>query len=139
MSDVVRSTIDLRQALAQLRAGRLSGGELRAYTAPTPVDGNGQPSADVAITTQTLLAVYLLPNSITATDGIIQISAGTMAPVTNLATGTVAFCRAVGPQGQTVCDFDAGLPGSGQAAIFENLSLVSGSLSTPQSLVIVEG
>lgn len=139
MSDVIRSPTARRQALAQLRASWLAGGEVRAYTAPVPVDGSGQPSADTAITTQTLLAVYPLPNPLTVTDGVILIAAGILAPATNLADGTVAFCRAVDSQGVAVCDLDAGPPNSGQAAIFENLFLVAGSLSIPQSLVIVEG
>lgn len=109
-----------------------------AYSAPVPTDSNDQPNADVAISTQTLLAAYTLPDPVgNVTNGII--TAGAIAMVASLATNTVAFCRAVDSNGGTVCDFDVGIVGSGAAVEFDNLSFQAGSLTTPTAFIIIEG
>lgn len=132
MSNKIRFSTARRQAIATLRATWFDGGSLKAYTAPKPTD------ADVALTAQTLLATYVLPDPI----GIVAngtITAGTIAAALHLADGDVAFCRAIDKQGAVIGDFDAGLVGSGVAVEFDVLHLVSGSLSTPTSFSIAEG
>ena len=132
MSNIIRFPSARRQSVATLRATWLAGGTINAYTGPKTIDG------DTALTTQTLLAVYHLPDPIgTVVDGVL--TAGPIAPGINLATGTVAFCRAYDRDGVPAGDYDAGSVGSGEAVEFDVLSLTVGSLSAPTSFVVMEG
>jgi hypothetical protein len=84
------------------------------------------------------LAVYALPSPAgTVTNGVF--TAGSIAAATNLADGTVAFVRAYDSSDVEIGDYDAGVVGSGEAAEFDNLALVAGSLSTITSFTAVEG
>lgn len=130
MSDLIRSPVARRQAIAQIRAGWLAAGQLLAYTAPVP-------SEESAITTQTLLAAYPFPQTLTVQNGVITTTA--MVTALNLASGPVGFCRAVDSNGECVFDADVGLIDSGAAVEFEVLTLVAGSLSTPVSFTLTEG
>lgn len=137
MSDQIRYPKARRQATAQLRALWLSGGSLKLYTEPTPA-ANSIPSADVALSGQTLLAIYALPDPLgDVIDGII--TAATIAAAINLDNGTPKFGRAVDSSGAIVGDFDVGVVGSGEAIEVDNLNFTAGSLSTITSFVIVEG
>ncbi len=132
MSDVIRFTTARRTLRGSLHAGWLDGGELHAYTAPVPTDG------DTALTTQTLLAVYDLPSPAgTVTNGVF--TAAAIAPATNLADGTVAFVRAFDSSDVEIGDYDVGTVGSGEAVEVDNLSFVAGSLSTITSFTVTEG
>ena len=132
MSDVIRFTTARRTLRGSLHAGWLDGGELHAYTAPVPTDG------DTALTTQTLLAVYDLPSPAgTVTNGVF--TAAAIAPATNLADGTVAFVRAFDSSDVEIGDYDVGTVGSGEAVEIDNLSFVAGSLSTITSFTVTEG
>lgn len=132
MSDLIRFAPARRISRANLHAGWLSGGTLKAYTAPVPASGGE------AISTQVLLAVYLLPDPIgDVTDGVI--TGDTIPAALNLATGTVAFCRAADAAGAAIGDYDAGAAGSGAAVELDNLALVEGSLSTVTQFAITEG
>ena len=131
MSDVIRFTTARRTLRGSLHAGWLDGGELHAYTAPVPTDG------DTALTTQTLLAVYDLPSPAgTVTNGVF--TAAAIAPATNLADGTVAFVRAFDSSDVEIGDYDVGTVGSGEAVEVDNLSFVAGSLSTITSFTLTE-
>ncbi len=132
MSDVIRFTAARRTSRGTQHAGWLDGGTLHAYDAPVPANG------DTALTTQTLLAVYALPSPAgTVTNGVF--TAAAIAPATNLANGTVAFVRAYDSSDVAIGDYDAGAVGSGEAAEFDNLALVAGSLSTITSFTVTEG
>lgn len=132
MSDLIRFADARRTSRADLHAAWLSGGTLSIYTAPVPA------SADVAITSQTLLATFDLPDPFgDSEDGVL--TAATLAAALNLDTGTAAWARAFDSSGATVGDYDVGATGSGAAIEMDNLSVVSGSLSAITSFVITEG
>lgn len=132
MSDLIRFAAARRTARAELHAVWLDGGTLAVYTAPVPAD------ADTAITTQTKLVEFELPDpSGEVEDGVL--TADTIAAALNLATGTAAWARARDALGAVVGDYDVGAVGSGAAIEMDNLSLVSGSLSTITSFVVTEG
>lgn len=132
MSDPIRFSAARRTARAALHGAWLDGGALSIYTAPVPA------GADTAITTQTLLAEFDLPDPFgDAADGVL--TADTIAAALNLATGTAAWARARDALGAVVGDYDVGAVGSGEAIEMDNLSVVSGSLSTITSFVVTEG
>ena len=101
MSDnALRFATARRQSRAQLFASWLDGGQLEAYTAPVP------DHAGIAITTQTRMAVFTLPNPVgEVADGVITGDA--IAPAVALAGGDVAFVRAVDAAGNAIADGDA--------------------------------
>lgn len=132
MSDTIRMASARRQSRATAHAGWLGGGTLRLYTVPVP------DHSDTALTTQTLLAEFPLPDPIgDVTDGVIIGAA--IDSALNLATGTVAFGRVVDAAEATVGDYDAGIVGSQAAIELDDLDFVAGSLSTIISFVITEG
>lgn len=132
MSDLIRFAAARRTARAELHAAWLDGGTLTVYTAPVPA------SADTAITTQTALVEFDLPDPAgDVTDGVF--TAHTIAGALNLATGTAAWTRARDAAGAVIGDYDVGSVGSGEAIEMDNLSVVAGSLSTITSFVVTEG
>lgn len=132
MSDLIRFAAARRTGRAELHAAWLDGGTLTVYTAPVPA------SADIAITTQTALVAFDLPDPVGAVeDGVL--TAATIPAALNLDTGTAAWGRARDALGAVIGDYDVGAVGSGAAIEMDNLSAVAGSLSTITSFAVTEG
>ncbi|MDS4020677.1 MAG: hypothetical protein RKR03_09265 [Candidatus Competibacter sp.] len=132
MNDLIRFATARRSARAGLHGAWLDGGTLKVYSAPVPAD------ADTAITSQTLLAAFDLPDPFgDEDDGVL--TAATIPAALNLATGTAAWARAFDALGAAIGDYDVGATGSGAAVEMDNLSVVSGSLSAITSFVVTEG
>ena len=131
-TDLVGFPTARKTSRANLLAGWLAGGKLRLYTESRPA------SADTAISNQTLLAEYSLPDPAgTVSNGVLTGPALSSALV--LADGSAAWARAVDSSGVTVLDLDVGLAGSGASVIIDSLSLVTGGLVAVQSWSITEG
>lgn len=114
-----------------LLAGWLDGGTIKIYTTARPN------SADTAVSTQTLLATFTLPNpSGTVSNGVFTGSAISAAMAA--ANGTAAWARFADSSGVTICDGDVGLD-SGSLVQLDNLSLVEGGYCSVVSFSIIEG
>lgn len=132
MSNIIRFSDARRTSRANLHLGWLAGSTLNLYTTPVPAD------ADTAITTQTLLATFILPDPAgTVTDGVLTVAS--IDPATNVADGTVAWARAFDDADTVIADYDVGAVGSGAAIEMTPITVVSGSNSTISSFVIIEG
>lgn len=132
MSNIIRFSDARRTSRANQHLGWLAGSTLNLYTTPVPAD------ADTAITTQTLLATFILPDPAgTVTNGVL--TAGDIDPATNVADGTVAWARAFDDADTVIADYDVGAVGSGAAIEMTPITVVSGSNSTISSFVIIEG
>lgn len=132
MSDLIRFAVARRTARASLHGAWLDGGTLTLYDGPEPA------TADTALTAQTALATFALPDPCgTATDGVLTV--GAIAAVMVAATGTPAFARARSAYDSVVGDYSVGGVGSGQAVELDNLSLVEGGYATVVSFVVTEG
>lgn len=132
MSDLIRFAAARRTSRAELHATWLDGGTLAVYTAPVPA------GADTAITTQTKLVEFDLPDPAGAVSDGVFIGAAIPAAL-NLANGAAAWARARDALGAAVGDYDVGAVGSGAAIEMDNLSIVAGALSTITSFVVTEG
>ncbi|MBK1719240.1 hypothetical protein [Thiocystis violacea] len=132
MTDEVGYPVEIQNARAAVTWPRLAGGRLQVYSYPRPETNGG------AITTQVLLAEFALPDPI----GEIENGVFTADPVPSaliLADDNAAWARGIGNLGETVCDFDAGLFGSGAAVQFDSLALVAGGYLNLLSFVVAEG
>ncbi|CAK0748439.1 conserved hypothetical protein [Gammaproteobacteria bacterium] len=131
MSNLVGFSTARKTARCSLINAWLSGGTLKIYAAPKPAD------ADTAITTQTLLATFTIPDpSGTVTNGVLT---GTNLDAAMIvADGTAAWARALDSAGVTIADFDMGLTGSGAAVTVDNLSLIAGALVSEVSFALAE-
>lgn len=120
-----------RTARANLVDGWLDGATLGIYDGTRPAD------ADTAITTQTLLAEFTLPNPAgSVTDGVFTGDAITEVTVSN--TGTAAWARAIDSADAVIADLEVGTTGSGSAIEINSVSLVTGSDIGITSFVITE-
>lgn len=133
MSDVLSFATPRRQARATLLAGWIDGGAIMVLTAPRPA------SADDAITTQTTLVTFLMPDPCgTPEDGVWDADP-LPSPAVIVADGTPVWARIFDDLGAVVADCDVGIDGSGSALELDNLDLVEGAMATATSLSIVEG
>jgi hypothetical protein len=119
---------DLRQARAEVLAAALESGTLTFYTGPQPASG-------VAITTQTELASYGLPATITAVDATIILSLST---ITIGVEGTVVWGRITNPADEWVMDGDAGSIVGSAAFRFNTVAFGLGGLLVPPTVMWVE-
>ncbi len=132
MSDVIRFSDARRTSRANQHLGWLAGSTLKLYTDPVPAD------ADTAITTQTLLATFTLPDPAgTVTDGVL--TGDDIDPATNVADGTATWARAADDADVVIGDYDVGASGSGAAIEMSSTTVVSGSTSTIVSFIVTEG
>lgn len=132
MTNLVGYPVEIQQLRASATWTRFAGGTLRVYSATRPTT-NG-----AAITSQTLLAEYVIPDPAgVITEGIF--TGASMGPAIVLENGTAAWARAIDGTGTVLADLDAGVTGSGAACEFDNILLVAGAYLTLASLVIAEG
>jgi len=133
VSDLIRLSSARRTARANLHAGWLAGGTLVIYS-----EGSGIPGEDDAITDQTPLVTFDLPDPAgDVTDGVL--TAETIVAALIGATGTAAFARAYDASGVVIGDYDVSVVGSDAAVWLDNLSLVEGAYATAVSFVVTEG
>lgn len=121
-----------KNARATQHAGWLAGGTLKGY------DGARPASADTAITTQTHLITFALPNPFGTVSGA-TITAAAIAAAMVLATGTITWLRADDSSDVVIGDYDAGEAGSGAAVIFDDTDLIEGGLASILSFTLTEG
>ena len=132
MSNVLGFATARKTSRGTLLAGWLDGGELQVYTAPRPAD------ADTAITTQTLLVTFTLPDPAAAvSDGVLTGNAIDAAMITE--TGTAFWARLLDSTAATVGDCDVGIEDSGAFVELDALSLVVGGNCLVTSWGITEG
>lgn len=123
-----------KNSRATTHLGWYAGGTLKLYTASRPAD------ADTAITNQTLLATFTLPNPAgTVSGAVITFSVGSIAAVLVVNAGTAAWARYADSNDTTIADMDVGATGSGAALMLDNVNLVVGGLVSIVSLIITEG
>lgn len=132
MDDFVAFADARRQSRGELVSAWLDGGTLTIY------DGTRPATPDTAITTQTLLVTFALPDPFgTVTDGVLEADA--IAPAMVAVTGTASWARAFDAGDAVVCDMDAGVTNSDAALWLDNLSLVAGGFVAVDSLTLAEG
>lgn len=120
MSTALRFATARKTSRANLVKGWFDGGEIRIYTATKPAD------SDTAITDQTLLATFIIPEtSGTVSNGIFTGAAIAAAMIA--ATGTAAWARIVDSADATIADIDVGIVGSGSFFELDSLSFVEGA------------
>ena len=114
-----------------LLAGWLAGGEIRVYTSPRPA------SADTALTTQTLLVTFTIPDPAgDVENGVFTGDAIAQAQMAE--TGTANWARLVDADEATIGDVDVGLTSSGAFVELDNLSLVQGGYVNVTAFGITE-
>ena len=132
MSNLLGFAVARKTSRGNLLAGWLDGGEIQVYDGTRPAD------ADTAVTTQTLLVTFVIPDpSGTVSNGIFtgaDIEAAMIA-----AGGTASWARIVDTDDATICDVDAGLEDSGEFLELDSLSLVEGGYCSVVSFTITEG
>lgn len=132
MSNALWFATPRKTSRGNLLAGWLDGGAIQVYTAPRPDD------ADTAITTQTLLVTFTLPDpAASVSDGVLTGNA--IEPVLIAETGTAAWARFVDSAAATIGDGDVGLEDSGAFVELDTLSLVEGRYCSVVSFSIAEG
>ena len=130
-TNVLGFTKARRTSRGNLLAGWLAGGTAEVYTASRPTD------ADTAITTQTLLVTFSIPNpAATVTDGVLTGNA--IANAMNAATGNAAWTRLRDSSGVVIGDADVGITGSGAFMQLADLSLVEGGYCSVTAFGITE-
>ncbi|MCU0809087.1 MAG: hypothetical protein MUC53_14600 [Candidatus Contendobacter sp.] len=131
MSNVLGFATARKTSRGELVASWLNGGEIRVYDGDRPTD------ADTAISTQTNLVTFDVPDpSGTATNGVFvgeDISAATI-----IASGVAAWARVVDSSGAAIFDADVGLTGSGELITLDSLSLIQGSMVSVTSFTLTE-
>ena len=131
MDDIIVFANARRQSRGELVAGWLAGGTIKVY------DGTRPATPDTAVTTQTLLVTFALPDPAgTVTNGVWEADAIDAAMIA--ATGTAAWARLFDATGAVIADVDVGLTDSDAALWLDNLSLVAGGLVTVTGLTIAE-
>lgn len=132
MSNVLGFATARKTSRGNLLAGWLDGGEVRIYDGTRPAD------ADTAITTQTLLVTFAIPDpSGSVSNGIF--TGNSIAAAMVAETDTAAWARIVDTNGVTVCDVDVGMGGSGDFIELDSVSLVEGGYCSVVSFSISEG
>ncbi len=132
MSNFLDFTTARKTSRGTLLAGWLDGGAVRVYTASRPAN------ADTAISTQTLLVTFTLPDpSASVSNGVLTGNAIEAAMVAE--TGTAAWARIVDSDETTIGDCDVGLEESGAFIELDNLSLAEGGYCSVVSFSITEG
>ena len=132
MSISLRFATARKTSRCNLVKGWFDGGEVRVYTADKPAD------SDTAITTQTLLVTFVIPEvSGTVSNGIFTGAAISAAMIA--ATGTPVWARIVDTSDATIGDVDVGITGSGNFIELDNLSLVEGAYCSVTSFGLTEG
>lgn len=132
MSDLLGFATARRTSRGELLAGWLDGGEIRVYNGTRPTN------ADTAISTQTLLVTFELPDpAATVSNGIL--TGNTLATALIAATGNATWARIVDSTAATVGDCDLGLEGTGAFIELDSLSLVEGGYCSIVSFGIIEG
>lgn len=120
---------EVRQARAAALATALEGGTLTFYTAPQPASG-------AAVTTQTALAAYPLPASITPVEAVLSLS---LAPATIASNGTAVWGRMVDSGGAWVIDGDCGDLASSALFKLRTTELIQDGTLIPLTVQISEG
>jgi hypothetical protein len=129
--DIFNFTPARATARANLTAGWLNGGTMDVYdgTRPTP--------AGAAITDQTLLVTYVIPDpSGTVENGVL--TAGDIAPAMAAESGDATWVRAFDADAVAIGDGDVGATGSGAFVELDNTSLVQGGYVSVVSLTLTE-
>lgn len=130
--DLIRFAAARRTSRAELHAAWLAGGSLTIYTSPAPAD------ADTAITIQTALATFTLPDPFgDENDGVLTADAIASALIAE--SGSAAWARAYDDTAAVIGDYDVGGIGSGAAIELATLSLVQGAYASVASFTIAEG
>jgi len=131
MSNLLGFATARRTSRGNVLAGWLADGEIRCYTEPRPAD------PDTAITTQTLLVTFEVPDPAgTVTDGILTGAAIDQAMIA--ADGTPVWARLVDSSGVVIGDADVGLTGGGAFVQLDNLDLVEGGYVSVTAFGITE-
>lgn len=131
MSNVLGFATARKQSRAELLASWLDGGEIRVYNGTRPAD------AETAITTQTLLVTFDVPDpSGEVNDDVF--TGDEIATALIAETGTAAWARAVDSAAGTIFDADVGAVGSGALLQLDNLSLVQGGYCAVVSFTLTE-
>ena len=132
MSNVIGFTTARKTSRGNLLAGWLGGGKIEIYNAPKAA------TSDTAISTQTLLVTFILPDpAATVSNGILtgeEIDAAQIAE-----TGNALWCRVYDGDDVAIGDGDVGLEDSGSFIEIDNLSLVQGGYCSILSFGITEG
>lgn len=130
-TNVLSFSTERRTSRGNLTAGWLAGGTAEVYTEPRPA------TADTAITTQTLLVTFDLPDPAgTVTDGVFTGDA--IANAMNAATGNAEWTRLRDSLGVVIGDADVGITGSGAFMQLADLSLVEGGYCSVTAFGITE-
>lgn len=132
MSNILGFATARKNTRCTALAGWLAGGEIRIY------DGTRPASADTAVSTQTLLVTFEIPDP--AGDVEDEVFTGdSIATALCAATGTAAWARVVDDAAATIFDADVGLTGSGNLIEIDNLALVEGGYCSVTSFTLTEG
>ena len=131
MSNVLGFATSRRTLRAELLATWLAAGEIRLY------DGTRPTNADIAISDQTLLGTFAIPNPAgTVTNGVFT---GTNPAAAMMAvSGTATWARVVDSSAGTIFDADVGVTSSGSVIEIDNVTLASGGYCTITSFVLTE-
>lgn len=126
---ILATSAAYKAARAQVHAVLLSGGSARLYTGTMPAGGE-------AVTDQILLAAFDLPDPA----GAVVEGAFALAVVEAMAAaeGLAAWLRLLAADGAWVMDMDAGVTGSGAAAIVSPASLYAGGTVRIERLRLIE-
>lgn len=131
MSTLLGFATSRRTLRGELLATWLAGGKLRLYDGTRPAD------ADTAISGQTLLVEFSLPNPAgTVTSGVF--TGASLSPAMISVSGTPDFARVLDASNGTIFDADVGVSGSGSVIELNNLSLTSGGYCTITSFTLTE-
>lgn len=132
MSNIIEFATARKTVRGELVASWLDGGEIRIY------DGDRPETADTAITDQTLLVAFTIPNpSGTVTNGVF--TGGNIGSEMIAETGTAFWARIVDESEVTICDGDVGIPASGALIVIDSVSLVKGGYCNILSFILTEG
>jgi len=131
MSNILGFAAARKTARAELLAAWLDGGEIRVYSGARPA------TTDTAVTTQTLLVTFAIPDpSGEVANGVLTGNAIAAALIAE--TGFATWARAVDSATGAVFDADVGTPGSGALLQLDNLNLVQGGYCTVTSFTVTE-
>ena len=131
-TNVISFAVARRTSRANLVLGWGAAAKLRLYTASRPA------GPDTAISTQTLLAEFTLPNPAgSVASGVFTADAVTSVLAT--ATGTAAWARLLDASNAVIADLDCGATGSGAAIELNNLAISTGGEVVLTAMTITEG
>jgi hypothetical protein len=124
MSNLVRDSLDMRNAYAQARKTMIdaggAGAKLRLYTLPKPADAN------TLLSSQVLLAElrFSYPCGV-VTNGKLVLSTITSDPSAN-ADGDIEFARLLDSNDNVICDMDVSESSVSGAIKFNSVTVVAG-------------